>query len=113
MNPQRISPESHADLSSTDELTQEVGLAGLIEKQLTRYINADRQVLPASGLYDRVLQEVERPLFRVVLNLVDGNKIKAAQILGLNRNTLLKKMRAHGLEKPKPQKRKARRVDDV
>ncbi len=110
MNPQRLSPESHAELSSTTDLTQEVGLAGLIEKQLTRYINADRQVLPASGLYDRVLQEVERPLLRVVLNLVDGNKIKAAAILGLNRNTLLKKLRAHGLEEPKSPKRKTGRT---
>ncbi len=113
MSPQRFTPESHADLSSTADLTQEVGLAGLIEKQLTRYINADRQVLPASGLYDRILQEVERPLFRVVLNLVDGNKIKAAAILGLNRNTLLKKLRAHGLEQPKPQKHARKASRDV
>lgn len=87
----------------------EVGLAGLVERQLTRYINAERQVLPASGLYDRVIQEVERPLLRVVLNLVNGNKIQAAKILGINRNTLLKKLREHGLEsKPtdNPVKRK-------
>ena len=76
----------------------EVGLAGLIERQLTRYINAERQVLPASGLYERVMSEVERPLLRVVLNLVNGNKIKAAKVLGLNRNTLLKKLREHGLD---------------
>lgn len=75
----------------------EVGLAGLVERQLTRYINADRQVLPASGLYDRVMNEVERPLLRLVLNLVNGNKIQAAKILGINRNTLLKKLRMHGL----------------
>lgn len=78
----------------------EVGLAGLVERQLTRYINAERQVMPASGLYDRVMHEVERPLLRVVLNLVNGNKIQAAKILGINRNTLLKKLREHGLEKP-------------
>jgi len=78
----------------------EVGLAGLVERQLTRYINADRQVLPASGLYERIIHEVERPLLRVVLNLVNGNKIQAAKVLGLNRNTLLKKLREHGLDQP-------------
>lgn len=76
----------------------EVGLASLVERQLARYINADRQVLPASGLYDRVMNEVERPLLRLVLNLVNGNKIQAARLLGVNRNTLLKKLRFHGLE---------------
>lgn len=78
--------------------TTEVGLAALVERQLARYINADRQVLPASGLYDRIMDEVERPLLRLVLNLTEGNRIRAAKVLGLNRNTLLKKLRQHGLD---------------
>jgi DNA-binding protein Fis len=82
---------------NTDDPAREVGLAALVEKQLARYINADRQIPPASGLYARIIAEVERPLLRLVLNLVDGNKIQAAQILGINRNTLLKKLRQHGL----------------
>lgn len=90
-------PQSH---DSPKQESTEVGLAGLVERQLTRYINAERQVLPASGLYNRVMHEVERPLLRVVLNLVNGNKIQAAKILGINRNTLLKKLREHGLEAP-------------
>jgi two-component system nitrogen regulation response regulator GlnG len=89
-------PKPHTAVAPPD-LTAEVGLAGLVEKQLNRYINADRQTLPPSGLYDRVIHEVERPLLRLVLNLVAGNKMKAAHILGLNRNTLLKKLRLHGL----------------
>ena len=84
------------------ELTSEVGLAGIVEKQLSRYINVDRQTPPPSGLYDRVIHEVERPLLRLVLNLAQGNKIKAAKILGLNRNTLLKKLRFHGLAPTTP-----------
>lgn len=108
MESQSHPPESHA----LSEQTKEVGLAGLVERQLIRYINADRQVLP-SGLYDRVLHEVERPLFRLVLNLVNGNKIKAAHILGLNRNTLLKKLRYHGIvedAQAKPRKRAGTRA---
>jgi two-component system nitrogen regulation response regulator GlnG len=90
--------------------TTEVGLAQLVERQLARYINADRQVLPASGMYDRVMNEVERPLLRLVLTLVNGNKIQAAKILGINRNTLLKKLRFHGLEKPEKAIQKRRGV---
>ena len=84
--------------------SNEVGLAALVERQLARYITADREVLPASGLYKRVMQEVERPLLRLVLGLVDGNKLQAAEILGINRNTLLKKLREHGLHQDKPKR---------
>lgn len=88
----------------------EVGLAALVERQLARYINADRQVLPASGLHKRVMQEVERPLLRLVMGLVEGNKLQAADILGLNRNTLLKKLREHGLDAPKQQPKHRRKI---
>lgn len=99
------------DLQTAEPLSSEVGLAGLIEQRLTRYVHADRQILP-SHLYERVLHEVERPLLRVVLGLTEGNKIKAAQILGLNRNTLLKKLRQHGLvdESAARNKKSRRRV---
>ena len=102
-----------ADTQNTtpeQDTATEVGLAALVERQLARYINADRQVLPASGLHKRVIQEVERPLLRLVLGLVDGNKIQAAEILGLNRNTLLKKLREHGLDVPKTSSKRMRRV---
>jgi two-component system, NtrC family, nitrogen regulation response regulator GlnG len=49
--------------------------------------------LPAAGLYDRVLREVERPLILLSLGATRGNQLKAAQLLGLNRNTLRKKIR--------------------
>ena len=92
------------------DTVNEVGLAALVERQLARYINADRQVLPASGLHRRVMLEVERPLLRLVMGLVDGNKIQAADILGLNRNTLLKKLREHGLDSAKQSSRERRKI---
>ena len=49
--------------------------------------------LPPVGLYDRVLREVERPLISLCLAATRGNQIKAAELLGLNRNTLRKKIR--------------------
>ncbi|HUJ03502.1 MAG TPA: helix-turn-helix domain-containing protein, partial [Rhizomicrobium sp.] len=55
-------------------------------------------VLPAAGLYDRVLREIERPLIMATLGATRGNQIKAAHLLGLNRNTLRKKIKDLGLE---------------
>jgi len=51
--------------------------------------------LPPAGLYDRVLAEVEPPLIRSVLSLTNGNQLKAAEILGINRNTLRVKLKEY------------------
>lgn len=61
-----------------------------------------RDVLAANddqpaALYDKVLQEVERPLLQLVLQQCQGNQLKAAALLGINRNTLRKKLRDHGI----------------
>jgi Fis family transcriptional regulator len=48
-------------------------------------------------LYDLVLREVEEPLFRTVLNYSSGNQTRAAEVLGINRATLRKKLREFGL----------------
>ncbi len=48
-------------------------------------------------LYELVLREVEEPLFRAVLDYVDGNQSRAAEVLGLNRGTLRKKLREYRL----------------
>lgn len=69
------------------------GLSGLVERHLRSYFDAHRSELPSAGLYDRVLREVEKPLIELSLAATSGNQIKAAQLLGLNRNTLRKKIR--------------------
>ena len=53
--------------------------------------------LPAPGLYDRVLAEVERPLIQQALQATKGNQIRAAAVLGINRNTLRKKIQVLGI----------------
>jgi two-component system nitrogen regulation response regulator GlnG len=68
-------------------------LSGAVERQLRAYFAAHQDGLPATGLYDRVLREVERPLLALSLAATRGNQIRAAQLLGLNRNTLRKKIR--------------------
>ncbi len=52
----------------------------------------------ASGVYDMVMNCVEKPLLESVLHRVQGNQTHAAQMLGINRNTLRKKMKAHGIK---------------
>ena len=51
----------------------------------------------AGGLYDLVMTEVERPLLQAVMGHVADNKTRAAELLGLSRGTLHKKLKQHGL----------------
>lgn len=51
-----------------------------------------------AGMYDMVMSCVEKPLIEVVLHRVGGNQTQAAELLGLNRNTLRKKIRIYGIK---------------
>jgi two-component system nitrogen regulation response regulator GlnG len=79
--------------SAAATATEEESLTDAVERHLRAYFDAHEGELPASGLYDRVLREVERPLIRLSLTATRGNQVRAAQLLGLNRNTLRKKIR--------------------
>jgi two-component system, NtrC family, nitrogen regulation response regulator GlnG len=68
-------------------------LGGAVEHHLRTYFFAHKDSLPAAGLYDRILREMERPLIELCLVATRGNQIRAAKLLGLNRNTLRKKIR--------------------
>jgi Fis family transcriptional regulator, factor for inversion stimulation protein len=50
------------------------------------------------AIYDMVISSVERPLLELVLNRVEGNQTQAAQLLGMNRNTLRKKIKDYGIK---------------
>ena len=67
-------------------------LSGSVELYLQRHFG-EHEGLPPDGLYDRVLEQVERPLLVAALVATKGNQIKAAKLLGLNRNTLRKKIK--------------------
>ncbi len=77
----------------SDESKPEDNLSTTIEGHLSRYFAAHGDGTPPPGLYDRILREVEKPLLSLSLIATRGNQIKAAQMLGLNRNTLRKKIR--------------------
>ena len=74
------------------------GLCDAVENHLARYFATFGRDLPPDGLYDRVLAEVERPLLRLTLASVKGNQLKAAKLLGINRNTLRKKLVDCGID---------------
>jgi two-component system, NtrC family, nitrogen regulation response regulator GlnG len=84
--------------SSADEGEEPVSLSAAVERHLSKYFAGHGDRLPPPGLYDRVLQEIERPLLSICLAATRGNQIRAAHLLGLNRNTLRKKIRDLGLE---------------
>lgn len=73
-------------------------LAQLVERHLGGYFAEQPDGVPPVGLYDRVLEEVERPLIQLTLAATRGNQVRAAEILGLNRNTLRKKIQDLGVD---------------
>jgi Fis family transcriptional regulator len=74
-----------------------VPLRSLTEQALDRYFASLNGHAPGH-LYDLVLREVEEPLFRAVLGYSEGNQSRAADILGINRGTLRKKLKVYGIE---------------
>jgi two-component system nitrogen regulation response regulator GlnG len=67
-------------------------LAGAVAKHLRRYFDLHGGLLPPPGLYDRILREVEIPLIEISLDATAGNQARCADLLGINRNTLRKKI---------------------
>ena len=68
-------------------------LALAVERHIRTFLAASRDGMPMRDIYDQVIAEVERPLIQMTLSATRGNQIKAAAMLGLNRNTLRKKIR--------------------
>jgi two-component system, NtrC family, nitrogen regulation response regulator GlnG len=69
-------------------------LSEVVERYLAGYFATFGKELPPPGLYDRVIREVEQPLLSAALAATRGNQIRAAELLGLNRNTLRSRIKA-------------------
>lgn len=73
-------------------------LSDAVEAHLQRYFDLHGDALPPPGLYDRILREIERPLLQVALDATGGNQLRCADLLGINRNTLRKKLTELNIE---------------
>lgn len=80
------SPEPRADGSSGEKLSASVA------RHLKRYFDLHGGALPPPGVYQRILREMELPLIEIALDATAGNQAKCADLLGINRNTLRKKI---------------------
>ncbi len=80
------SPATRLELQPGDNLGE------LVEQYLAREFALFENGIPPNGLYGRILREVEKPLITATLAATGGNQIRAADVLGLNRNTLRKKI---------------------
>src|SRR5688572_2954187 len=78
-------------------IPDDLSIGQAVEHYLQRYFSAFGGDLPPAGLYQRILSEVEFPLVLASMTATRGNQIKAAELLGLNRNTLRKKIRELGV----------------
>ncbi len=81
--------EQGAELTHTSLKTS---LETSVEAYLKDYFETYSPNLPPEGIYDRILDQIERPLLRATLTAVGGNQVRAARLLGINRNTLRKKL---------------------
>ncbi|HLT25090.1 MAG TPA: helix-turn-helix domain-containing protein [Zeimonas sp.] len=67
-----------------------------VVRSLERYFD-DLEGTPPSSIYEMVIQAVERPMLEVVMREAHGNQLRASEMLGINRNTLRKKLQQHGM----------------
>jgi two-component system nitrogen regulation response regulator GlnG len=70
------------------------GLGAIITQRIAEFLDAPPGEEPRD-LYDKIVAEIERPLIEIALKRAGGNQVRAARLLGLNRNTLRKKIVDH------------------
>jgi len=80
------------EMRAVMQITGTENLSADVERHLRRYFDLHGTELPPAGLYDRVLNEIEVPLIELALDATAGNQAKCAELLGINRNTLRKKI---------------------
>ena len=80
-----------------DSVVNENDMARYVRKTLKEYFKDLDGEEPCCDMFDMVMNCVEKPLIEMVLEHVGGNQTRAAETLGINRNTLRKKMQQHGI----------------
>ncbi|MBA3449454.1 MAG: nitrogen regulation protein NR(I), partial [Pseudaminobacter sp.] len=92
-----LRPDAAPTSGGGNLIPDDLSIAQAVEHFLQRYFAAFGGELPPVGLYQRILAEVEFPLVLASMTATRGNQIKAAELLGLNRNTLRKKIKELGV----------------
>jgi Fis family transcriptional regulator, factor for inversion stimulation protein len=89
-----------SDMSqSSDNQAQEISqLSNAVKHSIRRYL-FDLEGTQPNNMYELVLKQIEQPLFEAILEHTKGNQSRAAEMLGLNRGTLRKKLRSYNLHK--------------
>ena len=77
-------------------MMEENEMAACVRRSLNRYFK-DLDGEEPSDIYDMVVKAVEKPLLLFIMDRAEGNQSRAAELLGINRNTLRKKLNEHGL----------------
>ncbi|MEO8244596.1 MAG: response regulator [bacterium] len=83
---------SHSAEPAHAGLVENEKLSASVARHLKRYFDLHNGQLPPNGVYDRILREMEVPLIEIALDATGGNQAKCADLLGINRNTLRKKI---------------------
>ncbi len=79
--------------ANEQQLVRHKQLSISVEEHLRRYFDQHGDSLPPDGLYNRILKEIELPLLALSLSATRGNQVRTAELLGINRNTLRKKIK--------------------
>ena len=100
-----LAAQAQGGVITADQVTQTLGrqapqaaigraepLSDAVARHIQRYFDLHEHILPPAGLYQRILREVEAPLIDIALSETGGNQAKCAALLGINRNTLRKKI---------------------
>jgi Fis family transcriptional regulator len=95
MSDQNDTTSNSFNLASNNERSQ-APLSHCVEVAVKEYFE-QLEAHPAANLYDMLLSEVEAPLLKATLEYTNGNQSRAAEMLGLNRGTLRKKLKTYGL----------------
>lgn len=92
-----MQPRIHHRSERAEAQSRENELSSTVRKVMKQYFK-DLDGEKTVDVYDMVIHCVEKPMLEVVMHHAQGNQTKAAELLGINRNTLRKKLQEHGIE---------------
>lgn len=79
-------------MNNFDEKIYNIGIKKIIAIYIKNYFDTHGDIPPADGLYLRFMNEIERSLIEETLRHMKGNQLRVAKLLGINRNTLRRKI---------------------